>query len=569
MIKKLIFNSFLTITILFILCFPKQSYSKNLNNIDVRIDTQQRIIQGTNEITFTNNSNDNLDKIYLYLGLNNSYDTKISITKIIDDDDNVLTGRFYSYNYLGKQIEDKTIYEVILPTGLEKAQSIVFKVSFQVSKLSKINDILFLDDNIKNIYSSSWYPRLINYNEGFWEQGNFNSENYEVNVSLGSNETILSSSIELSNKLADFGQKEVSYKINNARSFSLVIASDLIFDSVKTKDGITIKHYYKNTKRSKWNSIINDSASNIISFYYQKFGFYPYKQLNIVSSNSFYKEGYSNNNIVIIPEIPDKFEKNQYSEKFLNWCLAYNISQQYFSYLVNEYDKYPKWITTGASLYIADLYISDKINSTSNNFIDAYIQEYLNATKAGFNTKILQDKDSLEKTNFDWTNVIEKGKSIVVFKMLENIIGRKPLQDSLKKVLNTYSNSFVTTDKFQSIVENISGKKLDWFFTQWIKEDKYLDYAIEKMVQEEYTKKYRVTIKLKRLGEAIMPVPIAVTLKNGEKVFEVWDGKDFEKELVFEYKQAVKSIQVAPSKILPDINRSNNQINAARIIKRE
>jgi len=565
--KKISFSFFLIITILFIFCFPNSSYSKNINKIDVTIDSSQRTIQGTNEITFTNTSNDSLDKIYLYLGLNNSYDTKAFITEIFSDDGTELTGRFYTYNYLGKQIEDKTIFEILIPSRLGKNESIVLKVGFQVNKLSKINDILFLDDNLKNIYLGCWYPKLMNYVDGIWEKENSTSDNYEVNISLANNETILSSAIELSNDSGNYGQKKVGYKINNIRGFSLVIGSNLTFDTIKTKEGITIKHYYKNNKKSKWNSIITDNANEIISFYYEKFGFYPYKQLNIVSGNSLYKEGYSNNNIIILPELPNEYAKNKNFENFLGWCLAYNISQQYFGYLVNESDKYPKWITTGASLYISDIYTSNKIGT--NSIIENYVKEYLSATKAGFNTKILQPKDILEKTNFDWVNVIENGKSIIIFKMLENIIGRKYLQDSLKKVLNTYSNSFITTDKFQNIIENISGKKLDWFFNQWVREDKYLDYAIVKIIQEEYTKKYRVTITLKRFGDVIMPVPIAVTLKNGEKVFELWDGKDFEKELVFEYKQPVKTIQVAPSKTLPDINRTDNQINATRIIKRE
>lgn len=540
----------------------QKSYAVSNNyQIDLTLNSEQRKLQGNEEVTIYNNSKENLDKVFFLLGLNNSYDTKISITEVTNAENTVLPSGQYKYTYLGQEIEDKAVYQVTLATPIAPNESTTLKVKFDVTNLSKINNIIFLDDNVSDIYNASWYPRAINVENGVYKRRDFTLNNYDVSINVGKDENVATSSIEISNeKVKSKPQKKLTYKIDKAKGFSLAISDLLSSESEDTKEGNIIKFFYKNNKASKFNKNILDSAKDIMAFYNKKMGFYPYKQLNILIGNPSLKNVYANNNMIVINDNFDKHESFKDFENEIKWYLAYGIAQQYFLQYMGESGDYPKWISFGASLYFAQTYMRDK-NIPEDSF-NKYIRQYVSAAKAGFNTKMLQSTDELRTSNFDWETILEKGKSAQIFKLLEYTLGRKPLQDSIKEIATKYQGSFVTADKFQAVLESKTNKKLEDFFTQWIKENKRLDYAIVRITQEKKGGKYILGLTLRKVGRAIIPVSIAVNFKNGNKAFQVWDGEKTETELTFEYNDQVKSVQLDSAGILPDVDRDNNKADA-------
>jgi hypothetical protein len=567
LIKRILINLFLLFATFFLVNSFQNAQALNIYKIDVSIDSVQRTVNGTNEIIVYNNSKEVLDKLYFLLGLNNSYDTRMKVTEV-SINDVIIPGSSYRYRYLGQDVEDRTIYQVALPNQLGPGESVNVKLKFDIANLSKINNILFLDDNINDIYMGSWYPRVINYEKGSWQKNNFPVNNYEVNATIGGDDIIAASGVEIeSEALKGKGLKRINYKINNARGFALAISQMLTSETEEIKydekNGVVIKNYFKNNKSAKWNKTIMEIAKDVFSFYIKKFGTYPYRQLSILPGNSFNKGGYANNNMIVLHETLDSYKNSQDAENYLRWYICYLIGQQYFGYNVGESGEFPRWITSGASLHLAAAYLKEK--NADDRVYKSLINQYISASRANFNTLVMQPVSELRQGNFDWENIIEKGKAAQIFKMLEIAIGRKGLQDSLKEVLLKYQHEIISTDAFEDIVESVSAKKLGDFFKQWVYESKSLDYAITRIKQNKTGNKYEVNISLKRLGRAVMPVSMAVTLKNGSKVFQIWDGVTSEAELTFTYQYPVKYIQLDPAETLPDTDRSNNLLNAPGI----
>ncbi|MFN8577220.1 MAG: M1 family aminopeptidase [Candidatus Sericytochromatia bacterium] len=540
------------------------SATSNNYKIDVNINSQQRNIQGTNDITYYNNSKENLDKIYLLLGLNNNYDTEMKVIEVTDNSGTVLPSGIYRYRYLGREVEDKTIYQVSLPEAIPPGESFNLKVKFNVSNLTKINNILFLDDNLNDKNIGSWYPKVIHFSNGYWKKGDFPQTNFELDISTNMEDSIITSGVELStdNNASKF-IKKTSYKLNDSRSFAIAISPNLVSETDQTKEGTIIKSYYKSSGSMSWNKTVIENTKEIISYYNKKFGFYPYKQISIVPGDSYSKGAYANTNLIVLHDSLEKSKNKNDATNNLNWYLAYTIAQQYFGHLSIESGEYPKWITQGASLYLASSYLKEK-NGKLNNYND-YLRQYIDASRANFNTKVLQPVNELEKFNFDWKNIIERGKSAQIFKMLEAFIGRKALQESLKDIVTKYQTGFIDTDMFEEILEKHYPKPLDSFFQQWVKENKKLDYAISQVKQEKVGNRYKINLGLKRISKAIMPVSISFTLRNGSKVFQVWDGNTTEATLIYEFNDMVKHIELDPANTLPDTDRTNNQVNVAGI----
>ena len=69
---------------------------------------------------------------------------------------------------------------------------------------------------------------------------------------------------------------------------------------------------------------------------------------------------------------------------------------------------------------------------------------------------------------------------------------------------------------------------------------------------------------MRRYGEALFPVDVLVTFKNGEKVREHWNGRDRWKAFTYERAAPAVSAVVDPDRVLLlDVNRTNNSYTTA------
>jgi len=538
------------------------SYSKENNNfyrIKVQVNTKQRILSGVAEIDIYNNSSVSLNSLYFFLGLNNNYGTKMTIKEVRDLNNNKLEGNFYNYEYLDNIIEDQTIYKVNLNKSLESDKFLKLFIEYEINNFSKINDIFFFDDSIYDEYSSSWYPRLINFRDNYWKKKDFVSNNYEVEISVDATEYIVSSGFEFENNLIKETQKKkYLYRINNSRNFSFIISSNIVPENKILQSKVKLTTYYKSNKGNRWGNKIHDVAEEIINFYHKTFGFYPYNQLNIVPGYLNIQGGYSNSNIIVLHDYINNFVSEKDLEKYLSFYLSYLIAHQYTSFFLNEVSDNPKWISFGLSLYMSSLYLKEK--KIKDDYLKEITNYYIDASKSGFNTKVIRTYEELKYGFFDWHNVIEKAKSFEIFKLLENIIGRKLFIQIISDFFKDYRKKIIDTNTFTNFVQFRYNKDLSYFFNSWLYTSDYIDYGITKAIQEKRNNKYRLKVYIKKFGKIDSQIPVLLTLKSGAKSFNFYDGKQKEAELIFEYNEPVLFVEIDYFNNVPDINKSNNKM---------
>lgn len=118
------------------------------------------------------------------------------------------------------------------------------------------------------------------------------------------------------------------------------------------------------------------------------------------------------------------------------------------------------------------------------------------------------------------------------------------------------------TDFFRSM-ENGAGEDLGWFWRGWFYNNWQLDQAVTKVsyVDDDPTKGALITIKNKE--QLPMPVTVAVEQGKGDPVeislpVEIWQRAD---SWTFKVNTTsmLKSVQLDPKAVLPDLDRSNNQ----------
>src|SRR5690606_21647535 len=119
-------------------------------------------------------------------------------------------------------------------------------------------------------------------------------------------------------------------------------------------------------------------------------------------------------------------------------------------------------------------------------------------------------------------------------------------------------------DLFNTI-EDVIGRDLDWFWTPWFFETATLDQAITAVAVEpaDSAAGERVTITVEDQGDAPMPVPLTVTLANGETQevvlpVEPWLEGRVRQRTTIVVPAAVQRIEIDPAGVLPDVDRADN-----------
>ena len=97
---------------------------------------------------------------------------------------------------------------------------------------------------------------------------------------------------------------------------------------------------------------------------------------------------------------------------------------------------------------------------------------------------------------------------------------------------------------FQTVAEEISGQKLDWFFRDWVAGNKVLSYAIESMEQVGAEAKVRV----KRTGSAGMPLELELLLEDGTRLRKRIDRELEVQTLTFEVKAKPRQARLDPDR---------------------
>lgn len=550
MLKKI--KILIYIIILISIIFIKNSYSNSTYKINAKFDPDSGTLEGENIVQFTNISSNPLKKVYFRLDLN--YSLSMKVHEVLNEKDVLLPSNYYEYDFLGEKMQDETLLQVTLPDELLPGKNLTLKIKFSISYIPKENGIIYLPDKFKEGGFGSWYPRIIPYKNKEWLLKEYDSANYQVKLTIPIDKILITSGQPKDIKKINNNEKQYYFKEDNIRGFGIISNSNLFFETTNV-EGVEIKTYFRSNGR-KWGEKFTKIAASIIKFYIQKYGFYPSNYLAIVPGNLRDRGGYASNNLIVIHDTLEKFNSSKDIENYITWILSYTIAQQYWGVYVGDSNNYPKWLTTGLSLLISRQYIDNqKIN---RKFYNQMIKLYIDVVKTGFNTTILQPVDKLNHTGFDWEKIITESKSYIIMNMLELFIGSNNFIKIQKELLNKFAHHIVTPLDFQNICEKISGKKLGWFFEQWLKSNKKLDYGIKSFSVKQTEKGYKVSIIVQNLEEAIMPVAISLTLKNGDRMFYVWEGKEKEKELTFDTSTPIKEIFLDPARTLPDIDRTNN-----------
>jgi Peptidase family M1 domain len=181
---------------------------------------------------------------------------------------------------------------------------------------------------------------------------------------------------------------------------------------------------------------------------------------------------------------------------------------------------------------------------------------------------------------------ITYNKTALWLHTLERHLGWPVLQRIMATYFERWKFRHPQPADFFAVVNEVSGRDMSWFFDQAYRGSNVFDYGVQGFSSTRVRLKpdttyarseggaddttvrlkpdttydgYRTTVVVRRFGEAIFPVDVVTTFKDGERVSERWDGR--ERRAIYTYDRPAEGlkVEVDPERVLLlDVNYTNN-----------
>jgi hypothetical protein len=157
----------------------------------------------------------------------------------------------------------------------------------------------------------------------------------------------------------------------------------------------------------------------------------------------------------------------------------------------------------------------------------------------------------------------------VALRTLRGLLGDETMARVMRVYFERWKFRHPNSQDFFDVASEVSQQDLAWFFDQFFKSDRVLDYAVQGVERKreattesegrESTTNVTTEIVLERQGDGIFPVTARVTYEDGTSTFHSWDGRSAQTSFTVESSTRVTRVEIDPGHVVMlDANFTNN-----------
>jgi tetratricopeptide (TPR) repeat protein len=368
-----------------------------------------------------------------------------------------------------------------------------------------------------------WYPRL------WW--GFPTHDDYDVAVEVPREYTVGAS--------GRWDPERKRYVIKGARSFGLFLGKG---HSVMEDDAGDVRIRVIHTEASqKCARLLLQTAVDVVKFYQERFGFYPYSTLTIVPGMDRPVGGYPMATALVAIHGMERMDEE--TDLHWRWITAHEIGHQYWGEHVLEKDS-PGWLWIGLGIYTDREYVRARQLGLGKH--RQIVQRYIHGAEQGLDTTLALTQEQYEAVDFDFNNVCIHGKGFSIISALGWLLGKETFDRAYMRCLKDFAGRRLGAAEFQPICEEESGQDLDWFFDQWVRSNRYLSYEIGSRNCTKRNGAYVSHVEVNRVGTLKMPVPVVAYFQDGTSQLKRTDRILDVNELVFKSAAPLSEVRLDP-----------------------
>ncbi|MCG7280468.1 M1 family metallopeptidase [Chryseobacterium taklimakanense] len=230
----------------------------------------------------------------------------------------------------------------------------------------------------------------------------------------------------------------------------------------------------------------------------------------------------------------------------------------WFPMIVGSNERLHAWMDEGFNTFINNISEKDFNNG------EYYQPKPLSSMAFFFNNDkmepVMTAPDNMKEMNLGFLAYYKPGAGLQMLR--ENILGEERFDKAFREYIKRWAFKHPAPDDFFRTMENVSGEDLSYFWRGWFQNKWKIDQAVKSVKYKNNDYKSGSVIKLENIGQLPMPVKGEITFKDGSKQefalpVEVWKRNS---EWTFELptSKEIASVKLDPKGTLPDADPSNN-----------
>ncbi|WP_092900403.1 M1 family metallopeptidase [Algoriphagus aquimarinus] len=233
----------------------------------------------------------------------------------------------------------------------------------------------------------------------------------------------------------------------------------------------------------------------------------------------------------------------------------HEFGHNWFPMIVGTNERRYAWMDEGFNSFIN--------HYSTLAFNDGEYPSNLNQTRRSINFFTSETREGID-TYPDVVNVSNLGMlaynkpAMGLLMLREYILGHERFDNAFKSYIKTWAYKHPQPTDFFNHMENVAGENLSWFWQGWFYGTGNIDLGVSAVIP--YAGNYVVVLANK--GDMPMPVLMEITFEDGSTErnmlpVEIWQRGDTWNYLLKTDKK-VKGVVIDPDKLLPDVNLGND-----------
>ena len=514
----------------------QNSYWQQEIKYDIEVDFDHEIHQFnlSQEITYTNNSPDDLNKVFFHLYYNafqpgSMMDVR---SRIIKDPDSRVGDRIHRLKpseigfqkiislknekgYDLKFNEQGTILEVFLEKPLRPGKKIKLsmlchsQVPVQIRRTGRYNK-----ENVA--YSmTQWYPKMCEYDLEGWHSNPYIGREFHgvwgefnVTINIDSSFNLGGTGIIQNPNEVGFGYEnekfrskkyfnnKLKWKFNAKNVHDFAWAADPFFIHEKTKlsNGTVLHFLHKDDSLNENWKLLQPYAVKCFEFMNKNYGVYPYKQYSIIQGG----DGGMEYPMCTLITAEGSF-------RGLVSVTVHESIHSWFQGLLGTNESKYEWMDEGFCTYAQYEVLNYLYGKKQLNPLARQYKSYNRLANSNFQEPLTTHADFYNLNYVYGVNAYNKGS--IFLNQLGYVIGTQNLKSGMKKYFDQWKFKHPKPVDFKKIMEQESSLELDWYFEQFITTINKIDYSIYSVESNEGKTK----IIIEKIGRIPMPLDISIT----------------------------------------------------------
>lgn len=522
--------------------------------MDIKMDVEKFQYTGTQELIYTNNSNDTLKKVYYHLYFNAfqpGSEMDARLTSIADPDKRMVKSfkgadgvekmeskisklkpneiGYIKVNELkqnGVVVKTKvegTILEVDLAQPILPKTKTTLSMKFDGQVPVMVRRAGRNSEEGVALSMSQWYPKMAEFDFEGWHADPYIGRefhgvwgNFDVKLSLDKSYTVgatgyLQNKNEIGHGYEDKGvnvsipkkQKTLTWHFvaPNVHDFAWGADPDFIHDMILGANDVELHFLYKNNPKiiENWKKLQPETAK-LLEYFNNNIGTYPYKQYSVIQGGDGGME-YAMCTLIT----------GERSLPSLIGVTAHELAHMWFQHLLATNESKHEWMDEGFTSFISDLAVNkimDKANQEDENpFLSTYNNYYYMVKKGGENPLSTHADRYDDNMNY---GISAYSKGAIFITQLAYVIGWDNTFKTIKRFYHDFKFSHPTPNDFKRTAERVTGANLDWYLLDWTQTTNTVDYGINNVQLTNGI----ATVQLERFGKMPMPVDVYVLYED-------------------------------------------------------